>query len=150
MLEKLPRISLYVLMAITVVIGCMFYFGGYVDESAEYMEPTFTNALIIWMYVLVGIAAVATLVAQCIAFSITAKNDKKKAIKSVATICGLALIMLITYLVSDGAPVKTVGDVAEVSTSMIKAVDMQLYTIYILVIISLLAALVGSFAKKFK
>ncbi|NLK91730.1 MAG: hypothetical protein GX273_01145, partial [Bacteroidales bacterium] len=68
MLNNLSKITLYVLIGITVVVSVLFFWGGAVDEYAEYIEPNYTQAMMILMYVLFGIAILITLVSLLIAF----------------------------------------------------------------------------------
>jgi hypothetical protein len=46
----------------------LFYLGGYVDPNAEYVEPTYTNSLMLLMYAFFAIAAVIVVVTQAIQF----------------------------------------------------------------------------------
>lgn len=152
MLKKisLSQLTLYVLMAVTIVIACLFYFGGYVDPNAEYAEPVYTNALIILMYVLVAIGAVAAVVASVINFAIRIKTDAKQTMRGIIISAVLVLILVITYAVSSGETVAVLGDSIPLSETWLKLVDMQLYTMYILLGIAIVITLLGSFAKKIK
>lgn len=152
MLKKisLSQLTLYVLMAVTIVIACLFYFGGYVDPNAEYAEPVYTNALIILMYVLVAIGAVAAIVASVINFAIRIKTDAKQTLRGIIISAVLVLILIITYAVSSGETVAVLGDSIPLSKTWLKLVDMQLYTMYILLGIAIVITLLGSFAKKIK
>lgn len=152
MLKKisLSQLTLYVLMAVTIVIACLFYFGGYVDPNAEYAEPVYTNALIILMYVLVAIGAVAAVVASVINFAIRIKTDAKQTMRGIIISAVLVLILVITYTVSSGETVAVLGDSIPLSETWLKLVDMQLYTMYILLGIAIVITLLGSFAKKIK
>lgn len=137
-------------MAVTVVIACLFYFGGYVDPNAEYAEPVYTNALIILMYVLVAIAAVVTIIGSAIGFAIKIKTDPRQSLRGIIVTVVLALILIITYAVSSGEQVAVLGDSIPLSKTWLKLVDMQLYSMYILLGLAIVITLVGSFAKKFK
>lgn len=152
MLKKISisQITLYVLMAVTIVIACLFYFGGDINPNAEYVEPVYTNALIVLMYVLVGIGAVAAIIASVISFAIKIKTDAKQTLRGIIITVVLALILIITYAVSNGDPVAVLGDSHPLSKSWLKLVDMQLYTMYILLGSAIIITLLGSFAKKFK
>ena len=63
-IQKVSGTVLYVMLAITLVILGMFFFGGetpldqrlVADTAME--EPAQTDALIYWMYILFGIAGV--------------------------------------------------------------------------------------------
>ena len=150
MLKNISKIVLYVLCAVTAVIACLFFFGGYVDANAEYPEPIFTNALIILMYVLVVLAAVLVIGAQLWQFIKRLQSEPKQALKSVIGIGVLAVLLIITYFCSAGEPMALLGSDDIVSGGTVKLVDMQIYSIYVLVVIGLVLMAFGGFAKKIK
>ena len=149
MLNKLSSIVLYILFAATVVVSLLFYLGGYVDPNAEYVEPVYTNSLMLLMYAFVAIAAVIVLITQAIQFVKKAISEPKTAIKSILGIALLVLILVVTYFVSDGKQVEVLG-VEPISETWIRLVDMQLYSAYILAGIALVLMAVGGVFKKIK
>ena len=149
MLNKLSSIVLYILVAATVVVSLLFYLGGYVDPNAEYVEPVYTNSLMLLMYAFVAIAAVIVLVTQTIQFVKKAISEPKSAIKSILGIALLAVILIVTYFVSDGKQVEVLG-VEPISETWIRLVDMQLYSAYVLAGIALVLMAVGGLFKKIK
>ena len=149
MLNKLSSIVLYILFAATVVVSLLFYLGGYVDPNAEYVEPVYTNSLMLLMYAFVAIAAVIVLVTQAIQFVKKAISAPKTALKSILGIALLAVILIVTYFVSDGKQVEVLG-VEPISETWIRLVDMQLYSAYVLVGIALVLMAVGGVFKKIK
>lgn len=149
MLNKLSSIVLYILVAATVVVSLLFYLGGYVDPNAEYVEPVYTNSLMLLMYAFVAIAAVIVLVTQTIQFVKKAISEPKTAIKSILGIALLVVILVVTYFVSDGKQVEVLG-VEPISETWIRLVDMQLYSAYILAGIALVLMAVGGVFKKIK
>lgn len=149
MLNKLSSIVLYILFAATVVVSLLFYLGGYVDPNAEYVEPVYTNSLMLLMYAFVAIAAVIVLVTQTIQFVKKAISEPKTAIKSILGIALLVVILVVTYFVSDGKQVEVLG-VEPISETWIRLVDMQLYSAYILAGIALVLMAVGGVFKKIK
>ena len=75
----IPQIALAVMLAISVVIGLVFFFGGDVDPNAEYVEPNFTGALLNWAYVLIGLVCFATVIAAVMGFITSIQSDPKSA-----------------------------------------------------------------------
>ncbi len=58
-LEKLPKIVMWALFSVSVVIGVLFFVGGgeEVDINGNmWNQPHFTDALLNWSYILFGIA----------------------------------------------------------------------------------------------
>ncbi|NCC98414.1 MAG: hypothetical protein EOL95_01755 [Bacteroidia bacterium] len=151
MQNKISTITLYVLFAVTVIVSALFFFGGNVDPSAEYVEPVFTQELIYLMYAFVAIAAVIVLGFQLWQFLLKLKSNPKHAIKSVAAIAILFVLLLVLYFVSSGEPIKILGiEDVELSYNTWKLVDMQLYLMYLLTLTGVLLVLAGGFAKKIK
>ena len=149
MLNKLSSIVLYILFAATVVVSLLFYLGGYVDPNAEYVEPTYTNSLMLLMYAFFAIATIIVLITQTIEFGKKAISAPKTALKSILGIGLLAVILVVTYFVSDGKQVEVLG-VEPISETWIRIVDMQLYSAYILVLVALVLMAVGGLFKKIK
>ena len=149
MLNKLSSIVLYILFAATVVVSLLFYLGGYVDPNAEYVEPTYTNSLMLLMYAFFAIATIIVLITQTIEFGKKAISAPKTALKSILGIALLAVILIVTYFVSDGKQVEVLG-VEPISETWIRLVDMQLYSAYILVLVALVLMAVGGLFKKIK
>lgn len=59
-LEKLPKITLWGLLALSVVAYLLFWVGGGADVEINgnvWNEPRFTDTLLNWAYVLFGLAA---------------------------------------------------------------------------------------------
>jgi len=148
--NKISKIAMWVLFGVTIIVAALYFLGGNIDDSAEYVEPVFTNALMILMYVFVGIATLLVLAAAIANIALDFKKDKKGAIKSIAGVGALVLVMLISYICSSGAPVSVLGLEEVPTVGTLKMVDMELYTIYVLLIVAFLFMIFGNFAKKLK
>ncbi len=149
MLNKLSSIVLYILSAATVVVGLLFYLGGDVDPNAEYIEPVYTNSLILLMYSFVAIAAIIVVIGQTFEFVRKAIANPKQALKSILVFTLLAILLIVTYFVSDGKQVEVLG-VEPISEVWVRIVDMQLYSTYVLTAIGLVLMAVGGLFKKIK
>lgn len=57
----LPKIALWILMALSVVAFAMVFIGGSVDPTAEYKEPVYTDVLLYWVGAIFAIALIITL-----------------------------------------------------------------------------------------
>jgi membrane protease YdiL (CAAX protease family) len=142
MLNKLSSIVLYILFAATIVVSVLFYAGGSID-------PSDTNSLMLLMYAFFAIATIIVLITQTIEFGKKAISAPKTALKSILGIGLLAVILVVTYFVSDGKQVEVLG-VEPISETWIRIVDMQLYSAYILVLVALVLMAVGGLFKKIK
>ena len=69
--EKISKITLWVLIGISLVILALFLLIGYdtpYEENPSFNNPQFTDALISWTYFLIGATAVATVAAVIYGF----------------------------------------------------------------------------------
>lgn len=148
--NKISKIAMYVLLGVTIVVACLFFFGGNVDDSAEYVEPIYTNTLLFLTYAFVGIAALLVVIAALVNLALDFKRDAKSALKSLAGVCALVILFVVSYFVSSGDPVNVLGLEEEITTSTYKMVDAQLYTTYVLLVIAVILMICGNFAKKIK
>lgn len=81
----LPKLSLWLLAAVSVVITVVFFTGGGNDveiNGETWNAPTYTDLFINWAYVLGAIAIVLTLCFAIVSFVKTFINEPKKAVKS--------------------------------------------------------------------
>lgn len=148
---KISGIILYTIVAISVVIFGMFFFGNVETETVPGLEaPVYTNLLMIFMYILFGIAFVITGAAAISSFYSEFKKSPAEAVKSIAGIVGFALILVISWYMGDGTALFIRGyEGSENVPFWLKWTDMILYTSYILFVITVLCIFAGSFMKKF-
>lgn len=150
-IQKISGTVLYVILAITLVILGLFYFGGTVDPNAEMIEPVYTNPLIYWMYILLGVTVAVTVVAAIFQFVNNFMDSPKTAIRSLLGLVALVVIMIISWSVGSGEPLPLQAyDGTENVPFWLKLTDMFLYTIYILMGTTILLILGFGIAKKFK
>ena len=153
--SKIASIAYYVLLAISLVVFVLFFCVGFGREEAVASgfkkAPQFLSLLMYWMYALVAICTVCT-----VAGAVTAKGGKVdsnmpkwgEVLAQVGTWLFVP-VLLITYLLGDGTPIRMgTGELYE-STFWLVATDAMIYTIYVLVIVTILA-LVASLSGIFK
>lgn len=154
-LKSLPKISLLVLLALSAVVGVLFYVGGsadsiYVGDEAITV-PKFTDSLLYWSYILMGIAAAITIIIQVASFISKLKESPKAAIKSLLVIVALVVVIAGSFLLGSGDKIEIVGyEGVQNSGFWAKFTDMSLYSIYILLIGTVLAILGTSIYKLIK
>lgn len=127
-LSKYLNILTYVMLGLTVIFVAMFYFGGEVPNAA-YTTPVYTDSLIYWakalFYITVGLSILFPVI-QLV-------TNPKGAIKGLAGLAGLGLIILIAYSLSDGTLLDLPGYTGEDNNvGTLKFADTVLYTMYIL------------------
>ena len=156
-IQKVSGTVLYVMLAITLVILGMFFFGGetpldqrlVADTAME--EPAQTDALIYWMYILFGIAVIITIAAAIYQFVTGFIDSPMTAIKSLLGLILIIVVWVISWAMGSDQPLVMPGyDGAENVPFWLKLTDMFLYTIYIMMGAMILLIFGFGIAKKFK
>lgn len=152
-IQKVSGSVLYVILAITIIVAGLFFFGGEDPNPLvpDMSQPVYTDSLIYLMYVLLGITIVITLAAAVYQFVMNFIDSPKAAIKSLASIIVLVGLLIVTWAAgSEQALVMPGYDGAENVPFWLKLTDMFLYTIYIMMAILILLILGFGISKKFK
>ena len=154
-ISKISRWALYAMTVVTVALIALFFFGGNVQPEQQYaelvglQEPSFTNALLYWIYILLGITITALIIFSLYAFINNFRHNRKKAINSLITLAVLAVLMIIAYTMGDGTPLNILGyEGPDNVKGMLKLTDMWLYSIYILMALTILAMLFSPVIKR--
>ena len=148
MLTKIITITLYVLMGISVALMVFFYFGADVPGTADtpMREPVVTETILIWAYVLVGLALVSAIVFPAIRMIMNPKEAKK-------TLIGLGVIAIIVFISWQFAS----DEVLQLTTEhpdnvphVLKLAGAQLGTMYILLLLAVLSIFYTEIRSLFK
>ena len=127
-LSKLLSIVLYAILAVTLVLVGLFFFGGEV-EGATYHTPIYTETFLNWGIALVIGAAVITILFEVVRLVINPKN----AARSLVSIALIALVVFIAYSLSDATILNLPGyNGSDNVPSMLVLSDTFLYTMYFL------------------
>jgi hypothetical protein len=149
-LALILRISLAVLMAISVIFVFIFYFGNAVPgtEGTEFYEPLITEGMLRWTYILLFMA-VAAAIGFPLAYIISHPETAKKTLVSVAV---LAVVGLIAYLLADDT-VLTLADSYDGSDNVpntLRWVGTGIISTYLLLAVAIGAIVVTSVTKLIK
>lgn len=147
--SRIASITLYSLMAISLVLILWFYFGGYVEgtEGTNIEEPIITDKIILWAYILFFIAAVIALIFPLFYVIL----NPRSALRTVIILGIIAVLVFISYqLASDEilslqqytGPDNVPGTLKRVGTGIILT--------YILAGLAVLGILVTEISKIFK
>lgn len=152
-IQKVSGSVLYVILAITIIVAGLFFFGGEDPNPLvpDMSQPVYTDSLIYLMYVLLGITIVITLAAAVYQFVMNFIDSPKAAIKSLASIIVLVGLLIVTWAAGGEQALVMPGyDGAENVPFWLKLTDMFLYTIYIMMAVLILLILGFGISKKFK
>lgn len=153
-LNLLPKLSLWLLAAISVVITIVFFVGGgnEVEINGEtWNAPTYTDLFINWAYVLGAIAIVLTLGFAIVSFVKTFINEPKKAIKTLVILVVFAAIFFISWSLGSEEKLDIIGyEGTDNQGVMARFSDMCIYTAYILFAGTILSMLITFIVSKLK
>lgn len=144
-IRKISSTVLIILALIGVVVVCMTLFGGYVDANAELPEPRYTDILLYTVYGMSALAILAMIVFGIVGLVQSFRTNPKAALGGLGALVGLVLLMVITYFIGSDAPLRVGVDAQQYNTpTWLKLADMCIYSIYVLIVINVLALIVTS------
>ncbi len=151
---KIRKISSWTLLAfvvISIVVLGLFYVGGVVDPAADMKEPVYTGLLLNWMYVIFGITVVSTIIFAVWQFIGLFKTNAKSALMGLGAIVLFLILLFVCYTIGDGTPLPIVSaDTANFNVPFwLKITDMWIYSIYVMLVLLVIAILWGSLKKVF-
>ena len=154
-ISRISRWTLYALTAVTLVLLAVFFLGGKVQPENQYVElvgldePNFTSGLLYWVYVLLALTVFAVLAFSIFGFTNNLIHNRKKAINSLLTIVVFAILLVIAYSIGDGTPLDILGyEGPDNVPARLKMTDMWIYSIYILMTLSVAAMLLSPLIQR--
>ncbi|MDO4191466.1 MAG: hypothetical protein Q4D14_07305 [Bacteroidales bacterium] len=154
MVNKLPKICLWVLFGISVIFALMFALGGsetVVLHGDEFSEPTYTNMLLYWTYFLAILAVAITLVVSLFSYAKLFKKNSKRAIAILAILVVFALIFVISWAIASPEKINIIGyEGTDNVGNWARYSEMCLYVCYVLAIGAVLAIAGSSIYKAIK
>jgi hypothetical protein len=147
--QRIASIVLWVLLALSIVLVGIFYFGNYVQgtEGTPMEEPLITNKILFWAFILLILALVAALVFPLIYII----SNPKNAIRPLIILAIIAVFVFIAYsLGSDEILNMPAYNGPDNVGPVLKKADTGLILTYILFIGALGSILYTEIAKLFK
>ena len=144
---RISYYALYAMFAIILIVIGLFFLGG--DASGDAWQPAQTDALLYLMYVLFGLAIAATVIAAVFQFGAALKDNPANAIKSLLGLVLLAVVLIVAWAMGDGTPMQIPGYSGTDNVPFwLKVTDMFLYSIYILLFVTVVAIIASGIKKK--
>lgn len=149
-LDKLPKIALYSLLAISVIMGVMFAtigFGNTIELHGDVFDaPQFTDGLLIWAYVLFALALVI-LVYSLVRFDQSVAIKRNKGVTILDIIVISVALFGICYALGSANELTIVGYEGTDNVGFwARYTDACIYSAYAMVVVtilSVLAAIIG-------
>jgi len=135
----ISKVTLWVLLAIGLIISAMVFLGGNEEGGLEVAGdtlsvPVFTNLFLNWNYILLGIAILVTLVFVVAGFCRQFKADKKKALFKLCILIAFVLLFVICWFLGSPEKIQIIGyEGTDNQGFWAQLSDMMMYASYALV-----------------
>ncbi|HPW90130.1 MAG TPA: hypothetical protein PLJ40_01775 [Paludibacteraceae bacterium] len=153
-LEKLPTLSLWVLFAISIVISLLFLFGGseeVIINNNPWDQPLYTDALLNWSYILLGLAILITIIVTLVQFIASFKANPKKGLTSVGVVILFVGVFVVSWFLGTGDTLYIIGyEGTDNSGFWAQFTDMCVYSMYILFVATILTIFATVIYSKIK
>ncbi|MCW1735598.1 hypothetical protein [Anaerorudis cellulosivorans] len=154
-IHKTSKMVLYAIMGITVLILAVFLLGGEVPVEERVVptisEPRFTDLLMYWVYALLAISVLVLIAFAVSDFISSWKARPKSAFRSLLVVLVFVAMLIITFAIGSGTPLNIVGYTGSENVPIfLKITDMWLYSIYLMVVVNVLALLFSPLLKSGK
>jgi len=136
--KMIPKIALWVLMAIGIIITVMFFFlggsEGSLEVAGDFLDiPYYTDLMLNWNYILLVLVCLVTLCAVIAKFVAQFKVNKKKALGSLAVVVAFVVLVVICWAMGSPEEIKIIGyEGTDNVGSMAQMTDACMYLCYIL------------------
>lgn len=155
-MKNLSKIVLYVLLAVSVVVMGLFFFGGGEDialfdagnpDADTFYVPNYTSlAINLAKFFLIG-AIVVTLLVSVMSFLLSPKESAK----GLLGIAFIAVVLFIAYALSSAEPIKLPGQEALYTNAFdLRLADVMMYSAYGLLGLTFVSIILSYFVKNFR
>lgn len=133
-MNKVFKITGWILGLLGIVLGILAFFNGgsAIDLLLRYTYVLFIAAVVIW----IGLS-----------IFISGKNNPKNLIKAAGVVVGIAVLVVLAYVLSSGAPAINVK--TQPTTQWLKLTDTMLLLTYVLGGAAIVAIIVGAIRDAF-
>ena len=134
----IPKITLWVLMAFGIIFSIMFYWPcaaeGSLEVAGDFLDiPKYTDLMLMWNYILIGLVCFVTLFFVIAKFVNQLKENKKKALTSLAVVVVFVLLVIACWAMGSPEEIKIIGyEGTENVGAMAQMTDACMYLTYIL------------------
>ena len=153
--KLIPKVTLWVLMLVGIVASVMFFAGGSegsLEVAGDFLNiPKFTDTLLYWIYVLVGLVILVTFGFVIAKLVETFKVDPKKGLVSVGVVLGAVALCALCWVLGSPEKVEILGyEGTDNVGNMARMSDAIMYLVYILTASTVVALVWGVIYTKVK
>ncbi len=154
-IRKTSSLIFLVAIIITLAVIALFLFGGQVAPEQKIVpdmsQPVFTDMMLYWAYILLGITVVSLLLFALFGFFNSLKTNPKTAIRGLMLFVGLVALLGITYAVGSEELLNIPGyDGKDNNPATLKMTDMWIYSMYVMLALSIAAMIISPLLSRRK
>lgn len=154
-IRKTSSTIFLVSIIISIIVIALFIFGGQVAPEqklvADQSQPVFTDLMLYWAYILLAVTIVALVVLAAFSFISSLKSSPKSAMGGLIAAIALIVILGLTYAIGSGELLNIPGyEGTDNNPSTLKMTDMWIYSMYVMLGLSIVAILVTPLLSKRK
>lgn len=146
----ISKVTLWVLLAIGIIISAMVFLGGtdgvgYEVAGDTLDVPKFTDLFLNWNYILLCLAILVTLIFVVMGFCRQWKADKKKAMFSLCVLIAFVLLFVICWFLGSPEKIQIIGyEGTDNQGFWAQLSDMMMFASYALVCGVIIAIIYGA------
>ena len=150
--KLIPKITLWTLLALGIAVIAAFFLGGSqgtLEVAGDFLNiPKFTDLFLTWIYILFGLAVLITLCVMVVKLGSDFKYNPKRAIRSLCVVAGAVVLCIVCWMLGSPEEIKIIGYEGTDNVGFwAHATDMFIFSIEILLGVSLVAAVAGAIKK---
>ena len=140
--KLLPKITLWTLLALGIVFTALFYLPlseGSLEVAGDFLNiPLFTNAFLVWVYILLAVVILVTLAVVAVEFANNWKTNRRKAYMTLGVVGGFIALALICWFLGSPEKINIIGyEGTDNEGAWAQLADAVIYACYFLVIATL-------------
>ena len=153
--KLIPKVTLWVLMAVGIIASVMFFVGGSegsLEVAGDFLDiPKFTDILLYWNYVLVGVVILVTFGFVIAKLVETFKVDAKRGLVSVGVVLAAVGLCALCWFLGSPEKIEILGyEGTDNVGNMARMSDAIMYLVYILTASTVAALVWGVIYTKVK
>ncbi len=153
--KLIPKVTLWVLMLVGIVASVLFFVGGSegsLEVAGDFLDiPKFTDILLYWNYVLVGVVILVTFGFVIAKLVETFKVDAKRGLVSVGVVLAAVGLCALCWFLGSPEKVEILGyEGTDNVGNMARMSDAIMYLVYILTASTVAALVWGVIYTKVK
>ena len=153
--KLIPKVTLLVLMLVGILAAVMFFVGGSegsLEVAGDFLDiPKFTDILLYWNYVLVGVVILVTFGFVIAKLVETFKLDPKRGFTSVGVVLAAVALCVLCWVLGSPEKIEILGyEGTDNVGAMARMSDAIMYLVYILTASTVAALVWGVIYTKVK